>query len=195
MVGERRVGNTNRHLAPPPTEAGMTALETEVPDVTRRPRGVLEPAGAKLARLAPHYDGRSFLDAIRTGELPAPPVADLLGFTIREVADGRVVFELEPQEKHYNPIGMVHGGVIATLLDSAMGCALHSTLPQGVGYSTMDISVRYLRPVTVQTRMLVAVGTVVHQGRRTATAEARLVDDNVGQLYATATSTLLVVRP
>jgi uncharacterized protein (TIGR00369 family) len=173
----------------------MTALETEAPEAMPRPSGILEPAAMKLARLAPHYDGLSFLEAIRTGELPAAPIADLLGFTIREVSHGRVVLELEPQEKHYNPIGMVHGGVTATLLDTVMGCALHSTLPQGVGYSTLDISVRYLRPVTIQTRTIVATGTLVHQGRRTATAEARLVDDAMGQVLATGTSTLLVVRP
>src|SRR5436305_10841121 len=173
----------------------MTALDIAPPDVVAESGGsIVEPAAYKLARLAPHYDGLSFLEAIRTGELPPAPIGELLGFTVREVERGRVVFEMEPQEKHYNPIGMVHGGVTATLLDTVMGCALHSTLPQGVGYSTLDISVRYLRPVTTRTGTVVAVGTVVHQGRRTATAEARLLDKSMGQLLATATSTLLLVR-
>src|SRR5436309_5870150 len=139
----------------------MTALDIAPPDVVAD-GGVVEPPAYKLARLAPEYDGLSFLDAIRTGELPPAPIGELLGFTVREVERGRVVFEMEPQEKHYNPIGMVHGGVTATLLDTVMGCALHSTLPQGVGYSTLDISVRYLRPVTVATRTVVATGTLVH---------------------------------
>jgi len=174
----------------------MTALDLQPRDrIVAGSSRITEPAADKLARLARDYDGRSFLEAIRTGELPPAPIADLLGFTISEVGHGRVTVELEPQAKHYNPIGMVHGGVTATLLDTVMGCALHSTLPQGVGYSTVDISVRYLRPITVRTGAVVAVGTVVHQGRRTATAEARLMDKSMGQLLATATSTLLLVRP
>jgi len=155
--------------------------------------GVTEPAAYKLARLAAHYDGLDFLEAIRTGELPPAPVGELLGFTIRDVAPGSVTFVMTPEEKHYNPIGMVHGGVTATLLDSAMGCALQSVLPAGTGYSTLDISVRYLRPITARTGKIVATGTLVHKGRRTATAEARLVDEAVGQVLATATSTLLVL--
>ena len=155
--------------------------------------GIVEPAAYKLARLAPHYDGLDFLEAIRSGELPPAPVAELLGFTIRDVAPGSVTFAMTPDEQHYNTIGMVHGGVTATLLDSAMGCAMQSLLPAGVGYSTLDISVRYLRPVTVRTGVVLAHGTVLHKGRRTATAEARLVDELLGQTLATATSTLLVL--
>jgi len=155
--------------------------------------GIAEPAAYKLARLAPHYDGLGFLEAIRTGELPPAPVADLLGFSIRAVERGSVTFAMTPDERDYNPIGSVHGGVTATLLDSAMGCALQSALPAGVGYSTLDISVRYLRPITVRTGTVVATGTLVHKGRRTATAEARLVDETLGQVLATATSTLLVL--
>ena len=157
--------------------------------------GIREPAAYKLARLAPTYDGLAFLTAIKKGELPPAPVAEVLGFEVREVERGRVTFAMKPQEQHYNPIGMVHGGVTATLLDTVMGCALHSTLPEGVGYSTVDISVRYLRPVTVQTGEVVATGTLVHKGRRTATAEATLVEASTGRLLATATSSLLVLQP
>jgi uncharacterized protein (TIGR00369 family) len=105
-----------------------------------------------------------------------------------------VTFVLEPSQEHYNPIGSVHGGVIATVLDTVMGCALHSTLPKGTGYTTLDISIRYARPVTVQTGPVTAIGEIVHKGRRTATAEARLVD-GLGRVLATGTSTLLVVAP
>src|SRR3954453_12975337 len=108
--------------------------------------GVTEPAAYKLARLAAHYDGLDFLEAIRTGELPPAPVGELLGFTFLDVSRGSVTFALVSEEKHSNPIGMVHGGVTATLLDSAMGCALQSVVPAGVGYSTLDNSVRFLRP-------------------------------------------------
>jgi uncharacterized protein (TIGR00369 family) len=168
-------------------EVVMTTLHAE--------SRIQEPAAYKLARLAPTYDGLSFLRAIQNGELPPAPIAEVLGFEIREVARGRVTFAMTPQEKHYNPIGMVHGGVTATLLDTVMGCALHSTLPEGTGYSTVDISVRYLRPVTVQTGLVLATGTLVHKGRRTATAEAKLVESSTGRLLATATSSLLVLQP
>jgi len=151
---------------------------------------VVEPAAFQLARRAPEYDGIAFLEAIRTGELPPPPIAALLGFEIVEVERGRVTFAMDPAEKHYNPIGMVHGGVTATLLDTVMGCALHTMLPRGVGYSTSDISVRYLRPVTLDTGRVIATGTVLHKGRRTATSEARLVDAATGRLLAPGTSTL-----
>ena len=154
---------------------------------------VVEPAAFKLARLVPDYDGVEFLEAIRTGELPPPPIAELLGFEIVKVEAGRVTFALDPAQKHYNPLGTVHGGVIATLLDTVMGCALHSVLPQGVGYTTSDISVRYVRPVTLDTGRVVATGTMLHKGRRTATAEARLVDEATGRLLAHSTSTLQVL--
>ena len=161
----------------------MTALPIDV-----------EHAADKLGRLAPDYDGLAMLEAIRTGELPPPPIADLLGFEIRELAPGAVTFAMRPTLEHYNPIGMVHGGVAATLLDTVMGCAVHSTLPKGVGYSTLDISVRFLRPITVETGLVLATGNVVHLGRRTATAEGRVVAADTGRLLATATSTLMVLR-
>jgi uncharacterized protein (TIGR00369 family) len=174
----------------------MTALDTRATATAAyRNSPIIEPAAYKLARLAPHYDGLTFLTAMKNGELPPAPIADLVGFEPRDVERGRVTFTLRPDESHYNPIGMVHGGVTATLLDTVMGCALHTTLEQGVGYSTTDIQVRYLRPVTVQVGSLVAEGTLVHRGRRTAVAEARLYDEQLGRLYATATSTLLIVEP
>ena len=154
-----------------------------------------DPTSAQLHRASTHTDGVAFLEAIRTGELPPPPIAALLGFEIRSIEKGAVTFTLIPTEEHYNPIGMVHGGVAATLLDTVMGCAVHTTLPAGVGYTTLDISVRFQRAVTIDTGTVVATGTVVHAGRRTATAEARLVAEATGKLLATATSTLLIVTP
>jgi uncharacterized protein (TIGR00369 family) len=176
----------------------MTALDHRTdPVTTQHPSqqtgsGIREHAADKLARLAPYYDGLSFLRAIKSGELPPAPIADTLGFEIHDVARGRVSVAMTPDPKHYNPIGMVHGGVSATLLDTVMGCALHSTLPTGTGYATLDISVRYLRAVTLQTGVIIATGTVVHRGRRTATAEATLAEASTGRLLATATSTLLL---
>ena len=175
--------------------AAMTALPAEPPATATRHLGIVEPIADKLGRLAPLYDGVDFLRSIQRGELPPPPVATLLGFDIVDVRDGEVTFEMTPAEKHYNAIGSVHGGVVATLLDTVMGCALHTLLPRGAWYTTLDINTRFHRGVTVDTGAVLATGTVVHNGRRTATAEARLVDRATGRLLATGTSTLLIVRP
>jgi uncharacterized protein (TIGR00369 family) len=134
--------------------------------------------------------GLDLLLAIQRGEHPAPPLASTLGFGALTVEPGRVVVELEPAEFHLNPLGTMHGGVIAALLDTACGCAVHSLLPAGVGYSSLDLSTRFLRPVTPRTGPIRCVGTVLNQGRRTATAEASLLDGE-GRLLAHATSTCM----
>jgi uncharacterized protein (TIGR00369 family) len=138
--------------------------------------------------------GRAFLEAIARGELPAPPIMRLLNAGFGELDEGRVVFTLEPAEYHYNPIGSVHGGVITTICDSAMGCAIQSTLPAGVGYTTLELKVNFLRAVTVETGPMRCEGKVIHVGGRAASAEARLTDAE-GRLYAHATTTCLVFRP
>ena len=135
--------------------------------------------------------GLPFLEAIRDGGLPAPPVSRLLGFTLVDVEPGRAVFECEPAEAHYNPTGSVHGGVISTLLDSALSCAVHSTLAAGTGSTTVEIKVNFVRPVVIGTGRLRAEGRVIHAGGRLATAEARLTDQ-AGKLYAHAVGTCLV---
>ena len=112
------------------------------------------------------------LQAVRDGRLPAPPIATTMGFDLDEVQDGRAVFSLEPAEHHYNPIGSVHGGVFATLLDSATGCAVHSTLPAGVGYTSVDLNVKFLRGMSASTGRVTCEGRVVHRGRRLVLAEA-----------------------
>jgi uncharacterized protein (TIGR00369 family) len=144
-----------------------------------------------LARAGRAMSGRDHLEAIRAGRLPSPPVAKLVGFTIDEVGDGTVVMSMRPDESHYNPIGAVHGGIVATLLDSVMGCAVQSKLPQGRGYTTLEIKVNYLRAVTDKVPSVRAEGRVLHLGRQTAMAEASLVDAD-GRLYAQATTTCLV---
>jgi uncharacterized protein (TIGR00369 family) len=141
--------------------------------------------------------GRSGLEIMRSlvaGELPPPPIADTLGFTLVEVDQGRAVFECEPAEYHYNPIGVVHAGLAATLLDSAMGCALATTLDAGVGWTTLELKANFTRALTADTGLVRCVGTVVHPGRRIATTEARL-EDREGRLYAHGTSTILVLAP
>ena len=128
---------------------------------------------------------------MRDGDLPAPPILSTVGFELDEVEEGRVVFALEPGEHHYNPIGSVHGGVYATVLDSATGCAVHSVLPAGVGYTSLDLNVKFLRGMTTGTGRVTCEGRVVQRGRRTALAEASLTDSQ-GRLLATATSTCLL---
>jgi uncharacterized protein (TIGR00369 family) len=131
--------------------------------------------------------------AIAAGELPAPPVARLLGFDeIESVEEGRVVFRMPPAEEHLNPLGTVHGGVLTTLLDSAMGCAVHTTLPAGTMYTTLELKVNFVRPALAGGATLRAVGTVVHRGSTVALAEAQITDGESGKLIAHATSTCLI---
>ncbi|AVV47185.1 PaaI family thioesterase [Streptomyces sp. ID05-04B] len=137
------------------------------------------------------HSGLDFLREILAGRLPAPPVAAALGFTLEEAEHGRAVFMLVPGEEHYNPIGSVHGGVFATLLDSAAGCAVQSVLPQGTGYTSLDLTLKFLRPVTVDTGKIRAIGTVLHSGRRTALAQAELRDSE-DRLLAHATSSCML---
>lgn len=151
------------------------------------------PAG-RLAEEARRRDGLDFLRAIIAGELPAAPFATLMGIRMTEADPGRVVFEFTPAEQHYNPIGSVHGGVYATILDSATGCAAQSLLPAGVGYTSLDLTVKFLRAVTVNTGPLRCEGTVSHLGGRTGLARAELRDP-AGKLYAEAISSLLILRP
>jgi uncharacterized protein (TIGR00369 family) len=136
--------------------------------------------------------GLELLHAIAAGEAPGAPFGELLGFQPIEAEEGRVVFAYVPQPTHYNPLGTVHGGVAATLLDSAMGCAVHSTLPAGAGYTTLELKVNFTRAITADTGRVVCEGTVVHRGGRTATADGRLVAEGSGTLLAHGTTTCLL---
>ncbi|MBY4208000.1 PaaI family thioesterase [Rhodococcus fascians] len=138
--------------------------------------------------------GREFLAAMQSGELPPPPVMTLTGTELVEIGDGFASFALNPAEYHYNPIGSVHGGIVAMLLDSAAGAAVQTTLPSGVGYTSLDLSIKYLRAVRADTGLVTATGTVVHSGRRTALAQAELRDVE-GRLLAQATSSCVILRP
>jgi len=141
--------------------------------------------------------GRSGLEVLRAivaGELPPPPMARLLGFDIVEAKEGRVVFAATPGEHVYNPLGLVHGGFACTLLDSAMGCSIHSMLPAGVGYSTTDLQIRFIRGMSLATGEVRAEGRAVHVGRSTAVAEGRLTDGK-GTLFAVATTGCAIFRP
>ena len=148
---------------------------------------------AALANAGRTMAGIDFLRAIRDGRLPAPPIAQLMGFRLAEVEPGHAVFEVTPGEQHYNPIGVVHGGLAMTLLDSAMGVCIHTRLPPGTGYTTLEAKTNLVRAITSQTGKLRAIGKVVHLGSRVATAEGRL-EDAAGKIYAHATTTCIVLN-
>jgi uncharacterized protein (TIGR00369 family) len=135
--------------------------------------------------------GLELLQALSRGDYPPPPVMRLLGMDGLEVEEGRVTVTMPVMEYQYNPLGTVHGGVLATLLDTATGCAVHSTLPAGQGYTSLDLTTRFIRPVTIRSETLRCEGTVISRGRRTAIAEARLTD-SAGRLIAHATSTCMI---
>lgn len=135
--------------------------------------------------------GIDFLRELRAGRLPGPPINLTVDFALDEVEPGRVVFSLTPGEEHYNPIGSVHGGIFATLLDSAASSAVQSTLPQGMATTSLDLTVKFLRPITVDTGPVRAIGTVVSKGRQTALAQAQLVDAR-DRLLAHATSSCMI---
>lgn len=138
--------------------------------------------------------GLEYLQKIVAGELPRPPISALMNFGLVELSEGYAVFDVVPEEYHYNPIGVVHGGLAATLLDSAMGCAVHSTLPAGAGYTTLEFKVNFVRAITVETGRVRCEAKLIHIGGRTATAEGRILDED-GKLYAHATTTCLIFRP
>jgi len=172
-----------------------TAPETaaEQPDAELRERTFSWDDPVAIARAAAGLSGAEFFNAIAAGAVSAPPIMQALDLEAVAFSEGRAAFRVTPQEFHYNPLGTVHGGVFATLLDSACGCAVHTMLPADVFYTSLDLSVKFLRPVTVDTGPITAEGTVVHLGRRTALAEAKLTDA-AGKVYATATSSCILLR-
>ncbi len=149
---------------------------------------------APTAQVGRTMSGQDYLKAMQAGEFPPPPIAVLMDIRIEEVSEGRVVFAALPAEYHYNPLGTVHGGLAATLLDSALGCAVHSTLPAGTSYTTLEIKINYLRPMTRKTGLVYCEGKVIHVGGRVATAEGRLTGAD-GKLYAHGTTTCIILRP
>jgi uncharacterized protein (TIGR00369 family) len=148
----------------------------------------LRNAGAGLS-------GLDYLKAVFGGHLPPPPIAATLDFTGAEVEEGRAVFVGRPSEFQYNPIGVVHGGFAMTILDSAMGCAVHSTLAAGEGYTSLETSVNFVRPITLETGRVRCEGKILHRGGRVATAEGKLIAEGTGKLLAHGTTTCLIFQP
>jgi uncharacterized protein (TIGR00369 family) len=143
------------------------------------------------ARAGAAMSGIDYLRALAEHRLPAPPIAALMGLELDEISAGRVVFTVIPGEHHYNPIGVAHGGLAATLLDSAMGCAVHSLLPHGRFYTTLEIKINFVRALKRETGRVRAVAQVVHLGQMTATAEGRILDEG-GQIYAHGSTTCML---
>ena len=174
---------------------GSGSCARSMPDSsTSRTRSFRWPDPARFVEPIQKLSGLEFMRAFLTGELPSPPFMEVLGIRIVSVEPGSVVFEFDPAEYMYSPLGNVHGGIVTVLLDSAMGCSFHTTLPAGVGYTTLELKVNFLRPVTSKVGTLRAEGHVVHSGSRVATTDARLLDREK-KLHAHATSTLLILRP
>jgi uncharacterized protein (TIGR00369 family) len=140
------------------------------------------------------HNGLDFLQGMVAGTHPQPPMCQTLGFHLIEVERGRAVFEGLPRREHYNPIGTVHGGFAATLLDSALGCAIFATLAQGEGWTTLELKLNLVRPVTQDTGPMRAEGRIIHRGRTVATSEGDL-KDAAGRLYAHATTTCMIFPP
>ncbi len=138
--------------------------------------------------------GLELMQRVASGQLPPPGIAELLGMDLEEVGDGFARFALNPDARMLNPLGSVHGGIAATLLDSCMGCAVHTTLPPGTRYTTAQLNVHYLRPMRPGMGSVRAVGTVLHRGQTQSTAEGRLLDPS-GRMLAHATTTCLILTP
>lgn len=130
--------------------------------------------------------------ALIDGTVAPPPISSHIGLEFVSVAEGDVVMTAQPDESHYNPIGSIHGGFFATVLDSVCGCAVHSTLPAGVGYTSLEIKVSFLRPITAETGTVTAHGWVTRRGRSASFAEAD-IRDSEGRVLATASSTCLII--
>jgi len=136
--------------------------------------------------------GIDYMKEMIAGRIPVPPIMRLMGYRLTQVGEGLAVFECEPAEQHYNPIGVVHGGLAMTLLDSAMGCCVHTRLPAGTGYTTLEAKVNLVRAITAKTGTIRATGKVIHFGGKTATAEGRL-EDAAGKLLAHGTTTCIIL--
>jgi uncharacterized protein (TIGR00369 family) len=163
------------------------ADEAAVLDAVAAGAGSEPLSGAELAALP----GIAVFDAMFAGRLPAAPIAKTLDFLAIRVAPGMAIFQGQPLRHHYNPLGSVHGGWFATLLDSALGCAVHSQLPAGKAYTTLELKINIVRALTVDVPRVRAEGKVIHLGGQTATAEARLAGPD-GRLYAHGTTTCLI---
>ena len=172
-------------------EATLAQWNEELAAVRKRMLSRRDKPGLATPEMVAGKSGLEIMQAMLDGELPFPHIAETMDFSLIEVGPGKAVFQGVPQLKHFNPLGSVHGGWYATLLDSALGCSVHTMLPAGRAYTTAELGVNIVRAASSKTGPLRAIGTVIHCGRQLATAEARIVGPD-GKLYAHATTTCLV---
>jgi uncharacterized protein (TIGR00369 family) len=172
-------------------EATLAQWNEELAAVRKRMLSRRDRPGLATPEMVAGKSGLEIMQAMLDGELPFPHIAETMDFSLVEVGPGKAIFQGVPQLKHYNPLGTVHGGWYATLLDSALGCSVHTMLPAGRAYTTAELGVNIVRAASSQSGPLRAIGTVIHCGRQLATAEARIVGPD-GKLYAHATTTCLV---
>jgi uncharacterized protein (TIGR00369 family) len=173
------------------SETILAQWNEEFDAVQRRIRSRHDKPGLATPEMVAGKSGLEIMQGLLNGEIPFPHIAETMDFSLVEVGPGKAVFQGTPQLKHYNPLGTVHGGWYATLLDSALGCAVHTMLSAGQGYTTAELGVNIVRAASTRTGPLRAIGNVIHCGRQLATAEARIVGPD-GKLYAHATTTCLV---
>ena len=147
----------------------------------------------ETAQKAQSLSGLEFLKLIQEGKIPGPPIFETMDFGRSKVSKGKVSFSFEPKEFHYNPIGTVHGGVISTILDSAMGCTVHSVLEKGFVFTTLELKVNFLKAITHKSGRLIATGKLIHVGRSTALVEASLTDE-FGKVFAHGVSTCMIIK-
>jgi uncharacterized protein (TIGR00369 family) len=172
-------------------EAALAFAESS-PETTRE-RTLVWQDPVPTAAAGATMTGMEYMQAIVAGELPPPPIAVTMRMRPIELGEGRAVFEGEPGEEHYNPIGVVHGGYAATLLDSALGCAVHTTLPAGVGYTSLGLEAKFVRPITRDTGRVLCEATVLYRGRKQATSEATLTAADSGKLIAHGIATCMIL--
>ena len=177
------------------TAVELKALEfAEASPESTRTREVTWQDPVPTASVGMKMAGLDYMRAVTNGEVPPPPIAVVMRFSPIEVEEGRAVFSGEPGEDFYNPIGVVHGGYAATLLDSALGCSVHTTLAQGEAYTSLGLEAKYVRPITRETGEVRCEANVLHRGRRQATAEAQLTDMATGKLLAHGTTTCMIMQ-
>ena len=170
-------------------------MKAKVGTADNRTRTVSWEDPAPGLAIGAEMSGLEYIRAIFEGKLPPPPMAVTMGFDGVEAEEGRAVFRSEAGEFLYNPIGAVHGGFAMTLLDSALGCAVQTALDRGERYTTLETKVNFVRAVTAETGPVRCEGTIIHRGRRVATAEGRLVEERTGKLLAHGTTTCLIEQP
>ncbi len=179
--------------APEGTAQGVAEAFAETNPAATRTRTLVWQDPVPTAAAGATMTGMEYMTAVVTGATPPPPIAVTMRLRPVELEEGRVVFEGEPGEEHYNPIGVVHGGYAATLLDSALGCAVHTTLPAGVGYTSLGLEAKYVRPITRDTGRVLCEANVLYGGRRQATAEANLTAAESGKLLAHGIATCMIL--